>query len=189
MILSCYLQQCKQCEVVLNYVLIDWVGGPDGKIFRWSWPKVKCFPVRPDLNQSISIFYHMTVVLFFWQSETALIAAFASFRARFSTRAFRVFPALSLDAYGPRNSFFILFSNEIAREVDGSYDKMWWITWLYSDKQISVLCNLVSVFKRSFVITWLLTNREHILISSLCGKVLHFYVRISLLKMNLVPVG
>ena len=59
----------------------------------------------------------MTVVLFFWQSENEFMAAFASFGARFSSRAFRVFPALSLDAYGPRNSFFIWFSNEIAREV------------------------------------------------------------------------
>ena len=115
-IFSCYLQQCKQCGIVLNYVLIDWVGGPDGKIFGWSWPKVKCFPVRLDLNQSISLFYHMTVVLFSVRAKT-FKAAFASFRARFSSRALRVFPALSLDAYGPRNSFFIWFSNEIAREV------------------------------------------------------------------------
>ena len=116
MILSCYLQQCKQCEVVLNYVLFDWEGGPDGKKFGWSWPKVKCFPVRPDLNQSMSIFYHMTVVLFFWQSENASMAAFASFRARFSSRAFRVFPALSLGAYGPRNFFFhMVFQRNWAR--------------------------------------------------------------------------
>ena len=59
----------------------------------------------------------MTVVLFFWQSEKAFMAAFASFRARFSSRALRVFPALSFHAYGYRNSFFIWFSNEIAREV------------------------------------------------------------------------
>ena len=59
----------------------------------------------------------MTVVLFFWQSEKAFMAAFTSFRARFSSRALRVFPALSFDAYGPQDSFFIWFSNEIAREV------------------------------------------------------------------------
>ena len=40
------------------YVLIEWVGGPDGKKFgsrsaRWS--RAKYFPVRPDLLQSISI--------------------------------------------------------------------------------------------------------------------------------------
>ena len=157
----------------------------------WSWPKVKCFPVRPDLNQSISIFYHMTVVLFFWQSENAFMAAFASFRARFSSRALRVFPALSLIwRVRPSGLFFSYgFPTKLRARSYGSDDKMWWITWLYSDKQISVLCNLVSVFKRAFVITWIFTNREHILISSLCGKVLHFYVRISLLKMNLVPVG
>ena len=189
MILSCYLQQCKQCEVVLNYVLFDWEGGPDGKIFGWSWPKVKCFPVRPDLNQSMSIFYHMTVVLFFSQSENASMAAFSSFRARFLAGPSAFFRPYHLARTALGTLFSYGFPTKLRARSYGSYDKMWWITWLYSDKQISVLCNLVSVFKRSFVITWLLTNREHILISSLCGKVLHFYVRISLLKMNLVPVG
>ena len=51
-----------------DYAFIDWVRGPDGKIFgrgqgvrternevRTSWPRAKYFPVRPDLTQSISI--------------------------------------------------------------------------------------------------------------------------------------
>ena len=40
------------------YVLIDWVGGLDGKIFgsrSGSWPSAKYFPVRLDLTQSIRI--------------------------------------------------------------------------------------------------------------------------------------
>ena len=95
-----------------------WLSGRTGREnIGWSWPKVKCFPVRPDLNQSISIFYHMTVVLFFWQSENAFMAAFASFRARFSRRALCVFPALSLIwRVQPSELFFhMVFQRNCAR--------------------------------------------------------------------------
>ena len=103
-------------------------------------------------------------------SRAFLAGPYAFFRPYHLTRT----PLGTLFSYG--------FPTKLRARSYGSHDKMGWITWLYSDKQISVLCDLVSVFKRSLVITWLL-------ISSLCGKFLHFYVRISLLKMNLVPVG
>ena len=55
-------------QLIWYYVLIDWVGGPDRKIFgpRWwcmdrvqqghvPWPSAKYFPVRANLTRSISI--------------------------------------------------------------------------------------------------------------------------------------
>ena len=73
-----------------NYVLIDWVGGPDGKIFgsrswrtdRAPWPRAKYFPVRPDLTQSISIllYDHHALFLFpffffffFWVTKFGML--------------------------------------------------------------------------------------------------------------------
>ena len=61
--MGAYSPCCKPVNLGEYYVLIDWVGGPDGKIFgprswrtdRAPWPRAKYFPVRPDLTQSISI--------------------------------------------------------------------------------------------------------------------------------------
>ena len=72
-----------------------------------SRPRAKYFPVRSDLTQSISVLsYNRCVLEFFWRSENAFMAAFASFRAYFSRRFVRVFPAPWLDAYGPHMGLF-----------------------------------------------------------------------------------
>ena len=93
------------------------MGGPDGKISGWSWPKVKCFPVRPDLNQSISIFYHMTVVLFSDRAKTRSRQHLPRFARAFLAGTYAFFSALLLIwSARPSELFFhMLFQRNCAR--------------------------------------------------------------------------
>ena len=61
---TCAVARLVSSQRVKEYVLIDWVGGPDGKIFG---PRAKYFPVRPDVTQSISILsYDQALFRFFF---------------------------------------------------------------------------------------------------------------------------
>ena len=78
-----------QFKAVVRYcVLIDWVGGPDGKVFgSRSWrvdraqhrgpsamTESQMFPIQPDLTQSLSIlsydFQVLEISIFFFLNTT-----------------------------------------------------------------------------------------------------------------------
>ena len=95
-----------QCYVLFNY----WEAGREKIWLHVSSPWAKSPAVRPNLTQSISIFF--CVFEFFWLSGPRRSVLFSS-------RAVLVFPALSLDAYGLHTGlFFIWFSNEIAHGAE-----------------------------------------------------------------------
>lgn len=165
-----------------------WLSGRTGRENIWlvlTESQMFSRPARPKSVNKHILSYDRCVI--FWQSENAFKAAFASFRAPFSSRVLRVFSALLLIWRArPSELFFhMLFQRNCARgrtdhiiKCDESRDS--------TDLGLVRFCLGLQAISRYYLT---LTNREHILVSSLCGKVLNFYVRISLLKMNLVPVG
>lgn len=114
-----------------SYVLIDWMGGPNGtgkyvargqdvrtkrSEVHASWPRAKYFPVRPYLAQ--------LCFFFFFLMERKLIHGSICLvsRAPFSA-AVRVFSALSLGAYRPHTQLFSYgFPTKLREGTYGSYD-------------------------------------------------------------------
>ena len=92
----------------IRYILFHWVGGPE------------------TVNK------HMIIVLFFWQSNYAFMASFASFRERFSSGAVRVFPGpFDLTCMALGTLFSYGFPTKPCAGPCRSYDNLWWITWHY----------------------------------------------------------
>ena len=90
---------------------------------RAPWPRAKYFPVRPDLTQSITIlsydhfFFHFHSFLV----ERGRVGAYAS------SRAVRVFPALSLRLV--RLSYGTCVSYGNSCRPNGSYDKYLYVLY------------------------------------------------------------